>query len=131
MGLYEEFDGALAVIANTTFHLPPVSSPPILVYHISDVGTRVPRVGTRDSLRPSFATLVDCYPHMPSLTTPSSSHAPTTWGPHFCRRSTPPPAYQRFQSILLMDELRKGGLGMLRFGPRRSVASSSTNISHI
>ena len=32
MGLYEEFDGALAVVANTTFHLPPVSGgPPILV----------------------------------------------------------------------------------------------------
>ena len=25
MGLYEEFDSALAVIANTTFSLPPVS----------------------------------------------------------------------------------------------------------
>jgi hypothetical protein len=27
MGLYEEFDGALAVIANTTFSLQPVSGP--------------------------------------------------------------------------------------------------------
>jgi hypothetical protein len=113
MGLYEEFDGALAVIANTTFSLPPVSvvldTPHCAT--ISDMGMCLPRIDTRDSLRPSFAISVGCYPDMPSLMTPSSFLAPTTWAPHFCQRSTPPPACRHIQSTLLMDNSHKGGLG--------------------